>query len=76
MPRRFAGPTHLLAPILLRLQQGFGRLIRSHNDRGVCVILDPRVVTKNYSGDVRRSLPRPIEQASVEEIAANVRTFL
>ena len=61
---------------LLRLQQGFGRLIRSHSDRGVCVILDPRVATKNYSGDVRRSLPRRIKRASVEEIAAGVRAFL
>ena len=61
---------------LLRLQQGFGRLIRSRSDRGVCVILDPRVTTSHYSGDVRRSLPRRIEQASVEEIAVNVQTFL
>ena len=61
---------------LLRLQQGFGRLIRSHSDRGVCVILDPRVATKNYSGNVRRSLPRRIKRASVEEIAAGIRTFL
>ena len=61
---------------LLRLRQGFGRLIRGRSDRGVCVILDPRVVTKSYSGDVRRSLPRPIEQASVEEIADRVQTFL
>ena len=61
---------------LLRLQQGFGRLIRSRSDRGVCVILDPRVVTKSYSGVVLRSLPRRIEQASVEEIADNVQTFL
>ena len=61
---------------LLRLQQGFGRLIRSRSDRGVCVILDPRVATSGYSGDVHHSLPRRIEQASVEEIAVNVRTFL
>ena len=71
---RFRGFALPLA--LLRLQQGFGRLIRSHSDRGVCVILDPRVATKNYSGDVHRSLPRRIKQASVEEIAVNVRTFL
>ena len=61
---------------LLRLRQGFGRLIRSRSDRGVCVILDPRVATKSYGRDVHRSLPRPIERASVEEIADNVETFL
>lgn len=61
---------------LLRLQQGFGRLIRSHSDRGVCVILDPRVATKNYSSDVRRSLPRRIKRAPVEDVVVGVRAFL
>ena len=33
---------------ILRLRQGFGRLIRSRSDRGVVVILDKRVITRNY----------------------------
>jgi ATP-dependent DNA helicase DinG len=33
---------------IIRLKQGFGRLIRSHTDRGIVVILDSRVVTKRY----------------------------
>ena len=33
---------------ILRFKQGFGRLIRSAEDRGVCVILDRRVLSKRY----------------------------
>ena len=61
---------------ILQLRQGFGRLIRSRSDRGVCVILDPRPGTKFYGGVIRRSLPRTLERASVEEIAAEVGAFL
>jgi ATP-dependent DNA helicase DinG len=41
----------------LRLKQGFGRLIRSSTDRGVVVIADPRVVTKNYGRTMLDCLP-------------------
>ena len=41
----------------LRLNQGFGRLIRSTSDRGVVVIADPRLVTKAYGHDLLRGLP-------------------
>ena len=33
---------------IIRLKQGFGRLIRSKSDMGIVVILDSRVVTKRY----------------------------
>jgi ATP-dependent DNA helicase DinG len=32
----------------LKLKQGVGRLIRSRRDKGIIVILDPRVRTKPY----------------------------
>jgi ATP-dependent DNA helicase DinG len=41
----------------LRLKQGFGRLIRSQSDRGVVVILDPRIVRRRYGPYLIRSLP-------------------
>ena len=37
-----------LPEAILRFRQGFGRLIRGKRDRGIVVILDPRVVTKQY----------------------------
>src|SRR5438552_15775249 len=37
-----------LPQAILRFKQGFGRLIRSHQDRGVVAVLDSRLVTKRY----------------------------
>ncbi|HEY3245433.1 MAG TPA: helicase C-terminal domain-containing protein [Phycisphaerae bacterium] len=42
---------------ILKFRQGFGRLIRSHADRGIVAILDPRVVRKSYGRAFLDSLP-------------------
>jgi ATP-dependent DNA helicase DinG len=42
---------------VIKLKQGFGRLIRSKTDRGLVVILDPRVKTKRYGRIFLESLP-------------------
>ncbi|MBM3127949.1 MAG: DEAD/DEAH box helicase [Chloroflexi bacterium] len=42
---------------VLRFRQGFGRLIRSKNDRGIVVVLDRRVLSKNYGHIFIESLP-------------------
>jgi ATP-dependent DNA helicase DinG len=42
---------------VLTLKQGFGRLIRSLEDRGVLVLLDPRVRTQRYGQTFLQSLP-------------------
>nr|WP_299467864.1 helicase C-terminal domain-containing protein [uncultured Gimesia sp.] len=42
---------------IIKLKQGFGRLIRSASDRGQVVILDPRVRTKRYGQIFLDSLP-------------------
>ncbi len=42
---------------ILRFKQGFGRLIRSANDRGVAVILDRRISSKRYGQAFIDSLP-------------------
>ena len=47
---------------VLRFRQGFGRLIRSKTDRGVVVILDKRVLTKNYGRLFLDSLPKCTKQ--------------
>ncbi len=41
----------------LLLAQGAGRLIRTHADKGVVAILDPRLATKRYGGFLKASLP-------------------
>lgn len=45
---------------VIRFRQGFGRLIRTQTDKGVVIIADPRVFTKNYGATFRKSLPCPL----------------
>jgi DNA polymerase-3 subunit epsilon/ATP-dependent DNA helicase DinG len=42
---------------ILRFKQGFGRLIRSREDRGVVAVLDRRLLTKKYGQIFLDSLP-------------------
>lgn len=42
---------------ILRLKQGFGRLIRSRSDRGILAILDSRLRTRGYGRLFLESLP-------------------
>jgi ATP-dependent DNA helicase DinG len=42
---------------VLTLKQGFGRLIRSLEDRGVLVLLDPRITRQRYGQTFLQSLP-------------------
>jgi ATP-dependent DNA helicase DinG len=42
---------------VIKLRQGFGRLIRTQRDSGMVVILDPRVTTKPYGRIFLESLP-------------------
>ncbi|MCE5267396.1 MAG: helicase [Planctomycetaceae bacterium] len=47
-----------LPEAILKLKQGFGRLIRTKRDTGMVVILDPRVRTKPYGRLFLASLPK------------------
>lgn len=42
---------------VIKLKQGFGRLIRTKTDRGLVVIFDPRVLTKGYGRTFLQALP-------------------
>jgi ATP-dependent DNA helicase DinG len=42
---------------IIKLKQGFGRLIRSKTDKGIVVILDSRVKTKRYGRMFLEALP-------------------
>ncbi len=46
-----------LPEAVLKFRQGFGRLIRSQNDYGMVVVLDPRIRTKPYGRVFLDSLP-------------------
>jgi ATP-dependent DNA helicase DinG len=47
-----------LPDAILRLRQGFGRLMRRQDDYGAVLILDPRIVRKSYGHFFLDSLPR------------------
>jgi ATP-dependent DNA helicase DinG len=53
---------------ILRLKQGFGRLIRSRTDRGILAILDSRLRTKGYGKLFLASLPDYSIVDRVEEL--------
>jgi ATP-dependent DNA helicase DinG len=48
---------HSLPEAILRFRQGFGRLVRSGQDRGKVVVMDPRVRTKAYGRRFLGALP-------------------
>ncbi|MBW3622304.1 MAG: hypothetical protein KY468_02720 [Armatimonadetes bacterium] len=47
-----------LPKAILTVKQGFGRLIRTRNDRGIVALCDPRLLVKPYGKTVVWSLPR------------------
>jgi len=51
----------------LALKQGFGRLIRSAQDRGIVALLDPRIAGRGYGRRFLESLPRCRVLRSAEE---------
>jgi ATP-dependent DNA helicase DinG len=55
-----------LPEAVLKLKQGFGRLIRTGTDSGTVVILDPRMLTKPYGRVFLDSLPPA--RVEIEEV--------
>jgi ATP-dependent DNA helicase DinG len=53
---------------VLTLKQGFGRLIRSLEDRGVLVLLDPRVTRQRYGQTFLASLPPYRMTATITDV--------
>ncbi len=65
-----------LPQAVIRFRQGFGRLIRTGNDRGVVVVADPRIVTKRYGSSFVKSLPCPVLKVrSPEELMCKAGDF-
>lgn len=66
----------MLPHAALRLKQGFGRLIRSREDRGAVVMLDDRLVTKRYGRYLRDSLPpAPMIKGHWPDLERRIRDF-
>lgn len=48
---------YFMPEAIIKLRQGFGRLIRTKKDRGIVVILDNRILTRQYGRFFLQSLP-------------------
>jgi len=71
----FAG--YAVPQAVLRFKQGFGRLIRSSRDRGVCAVLDRRILTKRYGATFLQSLPDcSVEVGSVFDLPNSAKNWL
>ncbi len=63
---------YVLPQAVIKLKQGFGRLIRSRDDKGLVAILDPRIRQKGYGKVIQNSLPRVRVVGRIEEIPAGM----
>ena len=70
----FTGLT--LPRAVMRVRQGFGRLIRRHDDRGVVLLLDARLARRGYGEVFLRSLPEvQLEVVPGGELLHRVQAF-
>jgi predicted DnaQ family exonuclease/DinG family helicase len=68
---------YALPQAVLRFKQGFGRLIRHQDDRGVVAVLDRRILSKSYGRIFLRSLPQcTVRQVHPGEAGAAVAAWL
>jgi len=66
-----------LPEAIIRLKQGFGRLIRSKSDRGVVIILDDRLLTKSYGKKFLKSLPiTSYFQGNTDEVLDQIKNWI
>jgi ATP-dependent DNA helicase DinG len=63
-----------LPQAVIALKQGVGRLIRSHLDRGVLVLCDPRLLGKSYGRLFLDSLPPFPRTRQIEDVQAFLAT--
>ena len=64
-----------LPPAAVLLAQGAGRLVRSTSDRGIVVVLDPRLETAGYSRTLLDTLPPFYRARSKEAVLASLRAI-
>lgn len=67
--RGLDGFEHYMVPAAtVRLKQGFGRLIRSSNDRGLVAVLDGRAASTRYGATILSALPPATRIEHLEDL--------
>lgn len=62
---------------VIKFRQGFGRLIRHHNDKGVVIVADRRIISKRYGINFQNSVPCPTQEITERKIfLQQVKEFL
>ena len=68
---------YLVPLAILKFKQGFGRLIRTKTDKGVVLILDKRIVSKQYGSYFINSLPDCMKiRGKLDSILPSIKKFL
>jgi DNA polymerase-3 subunit epsilon/ATP-dependent DNA helicase DinG len=68
---------YTLPDAILRFRQGFGRLIRRADDRGIVVLLDSRVWRKEYGQAFLESLPHcTVRHAPLANLSDEIERWL
>ncbi|MGM9928180.1 MAG: ATP-dependent DNA helicase DinG [Bacillus sp. (in: firmicutes)] len=69
--------SYSLPEAIMRFRQGFGRLIRTKEDKGVCIVCDKRIISTSYGGDFLRSIPKvDVIPVISSEIHDKIKTWL
>ena len=64
-----------LPPAAVLLAQGAGRLIRSTSDRGVVVVLDPRLATARYGQVLLQTMPAFFPAQSLAQVLVSLKAI-
>ncbi|EIJ78652.1 ATP-dependent DNA helicase/DNA polymerase III subunit epsilon [Bacillus methanolicus PB1] len=68
---------HSLPEAVIRFKQGFGRLIRSEQDRGIIVVFDRRIITTRYGKTFLNSIPKiPVKKSNIDELVQFIHSWL
>jgi ATP-dependent DNA helicase DinG len=60
--------TYHVPAAAITLKQGFGRLIRTRDDRGIVALLDERVISRGYGKRLISALPPARRARTIEEV--------
>jgi DNA polymerase-3 subunit epsilon/ATP-dependent DNA helicase DinG len=68
---------YALPDAILRFRQGFGRLIRTQNDRGVVAIFDRRILSKSYGESFLNALPEcTVERGALKNLPEKAKAWI
>lgn len=69
--------SYSLPEAIMRFRQGFGRLIRTNEDKGIFIVCDRRIITTSYGTDFLKSIPEiNLTEIELESIGAKIEGWL